>query len=322
MLEKISNPIRRELELFENEYALQFQSKSDSLFPFLCYINQEKGKRIRPILFFLSQGLIGSPTLESICVAVLLEILHTATLIHDDIVDGSFVRRGKKTPNALWGNKVSVLLGDYLLAKVLLLGVKVQWNGVMEIIAKVVMDMGHGELRQVVIGSTSEYINENEYYQIIKDKTAALFQATCELGGLVLHASQEEKSRLSQFGEYFGMSFQIRDDILDLTGYAEVMGKPSGQDIFNGKLTLPLILALTNVSKKEREQFFKRVESMKTENIKWILQFINSKKGIERAQTQSEIFAKKAIEILNTFKPSVYRESMEMLVMHDLKRIG
>ncbi|MCJ7697093.1 MAG: polyprenyl synthetase family protein, partial [Thermoplasmata archaeon] len=283
--------------------------------------NREKGKRIRPIIFFLSQGLVGSPSLESIRVAVLLEILHTATLIHDDIVDDSSVRRGKKTPNALWGNKVSVLLGDYLLAKVLLLGVKVQWNGVLEIISNVVMEMGRGELRQVIIGTT-EYINENEYYKIITDKTAALFQATCELGGLVLHASQAEKSRLNQFGEYFGMSFQIRDDILDLTGYTKLTGKPSGQDIFNGKITLPLILALGHASKEERERLFKKLDNIKNKNTKWILQFINSKKGIERAQTQSEIFAKKAIEILNTFKPSVYRESMEQLVMHDLKRVG
>ncbi|MBN2028882.1 polyprenyl synthetase family protein [bacterium] len=321
MVVKISDPVKVELELFEKEYESQFQPNSDFLIPLLEYVNQEKGKHIRPTLFFLVQGLIGKPNLKSIRIAVLLEMLHVATLIHDDVVDDSFFRRGRKTPNALWGNKVAVLLGDYLLAKVLSLGVEAPWKDVLKIISRVVMDMGRGELRQVVIGTTAKQIDEKEYYRIIKDKTAALFQATCELAGLIANGTQKERARLNRLGEYFGMSFQIRDDILDLTGKSELMGKPAGQDICNGKITLPIILALKHASEIEKQRFFKKLASEKEIDTEWIFDFVGRKKGIQRAQAQSALFADKAIAILSTFGSSIYRESIEKLVKHDLVRV-
>ncbi len=317
---KISDPVRTELELFEKEYECQFQPNSDFLIPLLKYTHKEKGKRIRPILFFLTQGLIDKPNSESVRIAVLLELLHTATLIHDDVVDHSLMRRGRKTPNAMWGNKVAVLLGDYLLAKVLALGVQTRWKDVLKIIAQVVMDMGKGELRQVVIGTTTQ-VDEKEYYRIIKGKTAALFQATCELAGLVANGTPKERSQLNRLGEYFGLSFQIRDDILDLTGQSKLMGKPAGQDIDNSKVTLPIILALKHASETEKKQFFKKFLDEKEKDAKWIFEFIDCKKGVQRAQIQSEQYANKAIDILSTFQSSIYRESIEKLVKHDLVRV-
>lgn len=321
MLEEIYNTLEKELASFEKVYSLQFQSDNVFLQPIFDYVGLERGKRLRPILFFLSQGLIHRPSLKYIKIAVLIELLHTATLIHDDVVDGSLERRGKRSLNAVWGDRVSVLLGDYLLAKVLSLAVEVKRKGVLEIISRVVMEMGRGELRQTVEGMVRR-VSVDEYFNIIREKTAGLFGAACELGGIVVSASVSEKNRLRQLGENFGMAFQIRDDILDFSGHTELMGKPVGQDVTNGKITLPLILALEGVSDEEKHRILQRLACATKKDGEWIRKFVKKRGGIGKAQEKAQVFLRRAMELLDSFKPSFYRERLERLVMHDLERVG
>ena len=321
ILDEISSPITEELQLFEREYHHQLSSDTDFLQPLLDYIRNSRGKRLRPILFFLSQGLMSRPNAESVKIAVLLELLHTATLIHDDVVDGSSERRGRKTMNAVWGNHISVLVGDYLLSKVLALGVKSGWEGILEVVSKVVMDMGKGELRQTLEG-IGKRLTVDEYFLIIREKTAGLFMAACELAGLVMTASPGEKNRLHRLGETFGMAFQIRDDILDFSGYSERMGKPVGQDVSNGRATLPFIMALEGATEEETRRVLQRFERGTDDDGDWIREFVKKRGGIEKAQEKVRHFIDQAEKILASFEPSIYRESLERLMAHNLESLG
>ena len=311
--------IAKELELFEKEYSLQLDSEKAFLQPLFYYIKQQRGKWLRPALFFLSQGLVDSPRPTTVQIAVLIELLHLATLLHDDVVDHSLVRRGKKTLNAVWNERISVLMGDYLLARVLSLGVEARRPEILEIISRVVVEMGEGELWEVLEGKNID-IPVEEYLRAIYQKTAVFFGAVCELGGLVISASFSEKERLRQFGEAFGMAFQIRDDILDFSGSAEFMGKPVGQDIDNGKITLPLIFALEKISPKGKKDISQRLKRKTEKDRRWIEEFVKERNGIRKSQEKAVVFTEKSIEILKTFPHSIYRESMEKLVTEDLER--
>jgi octaprenyl-diphosphate synthase len=320
-LEVISEPIADELDLFEEVYSQQFSADTALLQPILRYIGDEKGKRLRPTVFFLSQGLASRPNTDSITIAVLLELLHTATLLHDDVVDGSTERRGKRSVNDIWGNQVSVLLGDYLFAKVLALGVESQWPDVLRVVSRVVLNMGKGELRQN-LGEAESRVNVEAYFQSIREKTAGLFIAACDLGGLVVDANPDDRERLWELGESFGMTFQIRDDILDYSGTTENMGKPVGQDVSNGKITLPLILALDGRAKTERLSILQKLDRGTEDDVALIHDFVVKNKGVEKAQDKARIFAERAEKILSTFNPSIYRQTWQKLVAHDLERIA
>ena len=273
------------------------------------------------MLFFLTQGLVGRPDPDSVSIAVMIELLHTATLIHDDVVDHSPQRRGRKSLNALWGDRVSVLVGDYLFAKVLELGVEAGWDDVLRIVSKAVSDMGRGELREE-LQDDKRSSNVDEYYDRIRDKTSGFFSASCELGGLVVGAGEAEKARLREFGEMYGMAFQIRDDILDFSGYTDRMGKPVGQDVSNGRMTLPLILALSDATGEEKKKVLDGLEeaSVSKDDGRWIVRFVVERGGVDGAQQTALRFADEAVDILKTFGPSEYRDSLEMLVAYDLVR--
>ena len=318
-LDDLSFPIKNELLLFEEMYTLQFQTESSFLKPLLNHISQEKGKRLRPILFFLSQGLLRKPNPASVLTAVILELLHTASLIHDDIVDKSSVRRGKPTLNSLWGNHISVLLGDFLFAKVLQLGVSVPQREVLSVISDVVLDMGRGELRQMLT-SNERFATEEEYYQIAREKTGGLFSAACLLGGVMAGASMDEKKELEKFGGYFGTLFQIRDDILDFAGKSSLLGKPVGQDLINGKITLPLILAFDSVPQSEKQHIFKKILSSFHHDGEWLKKFVKETGGIQNAQKKAQFFSERALALLNRFNHSVYRDSLKKIVAYQLKR--
>ena len=320
-LKKMIRPVAKELELFEKEYLYQLSSDTDFLRPLLKYVQGGKGKRLRPVLFFLSQGLIAQPNPESVKIAALLELLHTATLIHDDVVDDSAERRGKKTLNMVWGNHISILFGDYLLAKVLILGVQSDWREALEIIAKVSMNMGKGELRQTIQGIEKKFSGD-EYFRIIREKTAYLFMAACELAAVVVKTTEKERARLCQLGENFGMAFQIRDDILDFSGHSDEMGKPMGQDMSNGKVTLPLIMAFEDAAEGDRRRVMQKFIRNTEDDREWIQEFVKKKGGIGKAQEKARNFVEHAREALMTFEPSIYRESLEELMTFDLERMG
>jgi octaprenyl-diphosphate synthase len=317
---KIIGCIQQELELFEKEYKKQFMVDDATMQPILDYIAQKSGKRIRPVLFFLSQGLLGKPVSESVLLAVMIELLHTASLIHDDVVDSSQQRRGADTLNAVWDNKISVLLGDYLLAKVLQIGVSLQYEGVMDLLSDVVIRMGKGEL-QHIIKNEDESLSVQEYLSIVRNKTAGLFSAACVLGGMAVSASPVQKKRFNHLGKSIGISFQIRDDILDLNGSLRQMGKPAGQDLFNGTITLPLICAVQEARARGETIRYSDIKSQFLMEENWLFKFLDRFKGIEMAQRQAKQFTDEALRILQQFKPSIYREALEELIHYDRVRV-
>ncbi len=320
-LEEISRTVSKEIEIFRREYRGNFATDAPFLEPVLSYIVQTDGKYIRPIIFFLSQGLISTPRIDSVKIPVLLELVHTASLLHDDVVDRSPVRRGRKTINTVWDNKISVLTGDYLLARVLSLIDEINSSDVLRIVSRLVTHMSRGELRQALDGNIDRMDEEN-YIQIIYEKTAGLFEAACELAGIAANGSEDEIERLRLLGKYFGIIFQIRDDILDFTGYPKEMGKPVGQDLGDGKMTLPFIVAMRRASGVERREVAARLRRGSKADIDWIYELIKRYDGVEGAQKRARRFVESAIDVLFKFNPSVYRESMEKLIYLDLERVG
>lgn len=307
-LEQIIDPVKDELKIFESKYRSQFSSKVEFLQPLLNYLKTCSGKRMRPLLFLLSQGLISKPDVDTLDIAVLLELLHTATLVHDDVVDESTQRRNKKTMNALWGDKTAVLLGDYLFAKVLELGVKIEKFYVLDIIAKVVGQMSRGELRQIIKDDKKQ---EDIYFQIINEKTACLFGAASMLGGAVKSASADVKNKLKRFGELFGMVFQIRDDILDFSGKSELLGKPAGQDIAEGRFTLPLIIVYNKIKPQERKYMHGLIYGNPEKNKKILIDFVKRHDGIKIANKKVDEISQEALLILKIFDPSPYKDAIE-----------
>lgn len=321
MQTKIINCIHEELELFEKEYKKQFMVDDAAMQPILNYVTQKRGKRIRPVLFFLSQGLIRKPVSESVLLAVMIELLHTASLIHDDVVDNSKKRRGAKTLNAVWNNKISVLVGDYLFARVLQVGVSLHYKGVMDLLSNVVIRMGKGEL-QHIIQNENESMSVEEYLSIVRNKTAGLISAACVLGGTAVSASSVQKKALSYLGESIGISFQIRDDILDLNGSLHRMGKPAGQDLLNGTITLPLICAMQEARAQGEKIRYADIKSKFIMEENWLFEFLNRFRGIEMAQNKARQFTDEALLILKQFKPSIYRDTLEELIHYDMVRVA
>jgi octaprenyl-diphosphate synthase len=275
-----------------------------------------RGKRLRPIVFFLVQGLFSKPDERSLEIAVLIELLHTATLIHDDVIDGSMERRGSDTLNAVWGDRISVLMGDLLLAKVLQLGVRSPWPGVLETIAPVVHSMVTAELRHEM-EPPDGHQSEAFYFRIISDKTAGLFSAAAILGGIVKEASEDRIERLRLLGSLYGTAFQIRDDILDVTGSPDIMGKPRGQDALNGRWTLPLLMARKQAGVRERKALSERMGTKKPQDSAWIHDFIIRHQGVPEALRKCDHIVKDAVEILRGFDDSIYRKSL-MALLNDV----
>lgn len=316
---RFTHSIHEEIAAFEKAYSEQLQPEAPFLGELISHIGKGRGKRLRPILFFLSQGLVSRPSVGTARIAVLLELLHTATLIHDDVLDNSSDRRGFPTLNALWGERVSILMGDYLFAKVLQLGVDTDRPEILRIIARAVKDMGRGELWQTLKGN-DEGLTPEEYYDLIRDKTAGLFSAACELGGIAAGADPDQIERLRLIGEGFGLAFQIRDDVLDLTGIEERLGKPVGQDVTNGKMTLPCILALQDADEDERGIIMDHFKKASNESVRCIVQFIKEREGVEKALEEARRWIAGVNDRIESFSPSVYRESLKELVLFGLRR--
>jgi octaprenyl-diphosphate synthase len=247
------------------------------------YIVRRKGKGLRPLLVILSAKLLGRPNKNTYIVASLVEILHTATLVHDDVVDDAHIRRNFPSINAIWKNKVSVLMGDYLLAKSLISATETGSLQIMNILAVTAKRLSKGELFQIE-KSRRLNITEAEYYQLISDKTAALISACCELGALTVDASDEDREKIKRYGESLGLAFQIKDDLLDYQSTAPVLGKPVGSDLKEKKITLPLILALENAPENERSSVIKGLKKgVNSQEVRQIIRFCEKYDGINRA---------------------------------------
>jgi len=309
-IDNIKKPIIAEMQLFANTFKEALKTDNSLLLSVNEYVLQKSGKQLRPMIVLLSAKMCGVINLASINAALSLELLHTATLIHDDVVDDTLERRGKPSVNAKWTNKIAVLSGDYIFAKSLECGTNTDSLAVMKSISEMGKQLSDGELLQLENNTISDASEEN-YFTIIRKKTALLFATCAEVGGISVNASVEQLQHLRNFGEYMGLCFQIKDDVFDYIDDIEI-GKPTGNDIRDGKVTLPLINALQNCTPEERNEIVSLLDNkdFSAENVQKITLFTLQKGGVDYAISQMAEYKNKAIEELNGFADSEMKQSL------------
>ncbi len=319
-LTKIKAPILDEMESFESHFRDSMKSQVPLLDKITHYIIKRKGKQMRPMFVFLSAKLFADTTEKTYIAASLIELLHTATLVHDDVVDESYQRRGFFSINALWKNKIAVLVGDYLLSKGLLLSVDNNGFDLLRIVSDSVRKMSEGELLQIEKARRLD-IEEPIYFDIIRKKTATLIASCCATGAASVGESAETIEKMHQFGEYTGIAFQIKDDLFDY-GSGEDIGKPVGIDIKEKKMTLPLIYALNNCSKSEKRKVINIIKnkSEEVDKVQEVIDFVVKSGGIEYATEKMYEYRKMALDILHQFPDKEARQSLEELVMYTTER--
>ncbi len=319
--EQIKDPIYEEMEHFEQKFSDSMSSKVALLNRITHFIVNRKGKQMRPMFVFLTAKLLGGGkvTERTYRGASVIELIHTATLVHDDVVDDSNQRRGFFSINALWKNKIAVLVGDYLLSKGLLLCIHNEDFDLLKIISVAVREMSEGELLQIEKARNLD-ITEEIYFEIIRQKTATLLAACCAMGALSVSDDKEAVEQMRIFGELLGIAFQIKDDLFD---YGETkIGKPTGIDIKEQKMTLPLIYTLNNVSSKERKWLIHSVKKYNTDKkrVKEVVQLVKDSGGLDYAQKRMETYRTEALDILMTFPKNAYRDSLELMVNYVITR--
>lgn len=319
-LDEIKYPIRKEMDEFELKFRKAMESSVPLLDRIMHYIVKRKGKQMRPMFVFLSAGVNGGITESTYRAASLIELLHTATLVHDDVVDDSNLRRGFFSINALWKNKIAVLVGDYLLSRGLLLSVEHEEFELLKIVSTAVRKMSEGELLQIEKARKLD-INEEIYYDIIQAKTASLIASCCATGASSVKASKESVTSMHDFGQAVGIAFQIKDDLFDYE-QAEQTGKPRGIDIKEHKMTLPLIYALNNSSSKDKRFIINTVKSYSDDKarVEQVINMVMAAGGLKYAKEKMHQYQDQAFNILNTFPASVYKDSLEQLVRFTTER--
>ncbi|NNC49845.1 MAG: polyprenyl synthetase family protein [Flaviramulus sp.] len=321
IVEQIKQPIEYEMDLFEQKFQLSMASKVALLNRITHYIVNRKGKQMRPMFVFLvakmvSNGEVSERTYRG---ASVIELIHTATLVHDDVVDVSNRRRGFFSVNALWKNKIAVLIGDYLLSKGLLLSIDNNDFDLLKIISIAVREMSEGELLQIEKARKLD-ITEDVYYEIIRQKTATLIAACCSLGAASVKPESNHVETMRKFGELIGMSFQIKDDLFD---YGDTqIGKPTGIDIKEQKMTLPLIYVLNKASKKDKSWL---INSIKNHNkdakrVKDVIAFVKDNGGLDYAISKMNQFQEEALLLLKKYPESKYKNSLELMVNYVIDR--
>lgn len=318
---QIKQPILTEMELFEKKFYESMSSKVALLNRITYYIVNRKGKQMRPMFVFLtakmlSGGTVNERTYRGACV---IELIHTATLVHDDVVDDSNRRRGFFSINALWKNKIAVLVGDYLLSKGLLLSIDHGDFDLLRIISVAVREMSEGELLQIEKARRLD-ITEAIYYEIIRQKTATLIAACCALGAKSVSDDEVQVETMRKFGELIGMAFQIKDDLFDYTD--EAIGKPTGIDIKEQKMTLPLIYALNNCSSKEKSWCINSIKNHNKDKkrVKEVIQFVKDKNGLTYAEQKMAQFQQEALALIQNFPNSTYKDSLVLMVNYVIER--
>jgi octaprenyl-diphosphate synthase len=315
----IKKPIAADIDVFEQRFKASMQSSVPLLDRITHYIVKRKGKQIRPMFVFFSAGVCGGITDATHRGAALVELLHTASLVHDDVVDNSYQRRGFFSINALWKNKIAVLVGDFLLSKGLLLSVEHNDFALLKIVSEAVRQMSEGELLQIEKVRRMD-ISEDVYYDVIRQKTASLLASCCASGASSAGADAETVEKMRLFGEKTGIAFQIKDDMFDFG--TDDVGKPVGIDIKEKKVTLPLIYALNNCDGAEKKKMINLVKNHNDdpEKISAIIVFVNQRGGLQYAETQMKKYQEEAFAILNTFPDSDARRGLEQLVRFTTER--
>lgn len=306
--------INNELKIFEARFREAMRGEVPILKHILRYIVKRKGKQLRPMFVLLSARLCGEINEPAYRAASLVELLHTATLVHDDVVDDSLERRGFFSTFALWKAKANILIGDYLLAKGLLLSLDHNDYRVLHILSDAVRKMSEGELLQMQ-KARGLNLSEEVYYEIIRNKTASLLASACAAGAWSSSSNEEMTERLRLFGEKTGMAFQIKDDLFDYA--SENVGKPTGNDIKEKKLTLPLIYTLNNTDKATRRKIIYIVKNNNRDKqkVQWVIDQVKAAGGIDYAIEKMNAFKKEAIEILHSFPESPARQGLEDMVL-------
>ncbi len=310
-----TNLIRHELQIFETRFKEAVRSQAPFLNHILRYIVKRKGKQLRPMFVLLSAKMCGEINDASYRAASLVELLHTATLVHDDVVDDSMERRGFFSVYAMWKAKATVLIGDYLLAKGLLVSLENNDFRVLQILSDAVRKMSEGELLQIQKARTLN-IKEEIYYEIIRNKTASLLASACAAGAWSSSNDEAMTEKTHEFGEKTGMAFQIKDDLFDYA--SENIGKPTGNDIKEKKLTLPLIYTLNQVDKETRRKIIYIVKNNNRdkEKVKWVIDKVTETGGITYAVGKMNEFKNQALAILHEFRATPKRQGLEDMVLY------
>ncbi|MBB5619897.1 octaprenyl-diphosphate synthase [Pedobacter cryoconitis] len=318
-INQIKKPIAADIAVFEEKFKASMHSDAPLLDRITHYIVKRKGKQIRPMFVFFAAKLCGGIIESTHRGAALVELLHTATLVHDDVVDNAYERRGFFSINALWKNKIAVLVGDYLLAKGLLLSVNNNEFRLLQIVSEAVKQMSEGELLQIEKVRRMD-IGEELYFDVIRQKTASLIASCCACGAASAGADDETIERMRLFGEKVGIAFQIKDDTFDFG--TDDVGKPLGIDIKEKKVTLPLIYALNRADKAEKKKMINLVKNHNDEpaKIQQIIDFVNEKQGVHYANEKMAQYQQEAFDILYTFEESEARTGLEQLVRYTTER--
>ncbi len=320
-VEQIKLPIQHEMELFEEKFKASMLTKVPLLNRITYYIVRRKGKQMRPMFVFLIAKMVSDGGFDERTYrgASVIELIHTATLVHDDVVDDSNRRRGFFSINALWKNKIAVLVGDFLLSKGLLLSIDNEDFDILKLISIAVREMSEGELLQIEKARKLD-ITEAVYFEIIRQKTATLIAACCAIGAASVGASQEVVQQMRKFGEYIGIAFQIKDDLFDYS--EEKIGKPTGIDIKEQKMTLPLIYVLNTCSDKDKKWLINSVKKYNTDKkrVKQVISFVKQNGGITYTTNKMNDYKNKALAILENFPTSEYKTSLLQMIDYVVAR--
>jgi octaprenyl-diphosphate synthase len=315
----VQNVIGEELNIFEKKFADSVKSHAPLLDRIMKYIIKRKGKQLRPMFVFLSAKLNAPINESTYRAAALVELLHTATLVHDDVVDESLERRGFFSINAIWKNKIAVLVGDYLLSKGLLLSTENSDFEHLKIVSEAVKQMSEGELLQIE-KSRNLNLDEAIYFEIIRNKTASLLSAACAVGAWTTSNDEAITSRMKAFGEKVGIAFQIKDDLFDYG--TDDIGKPTGNDIKEKKLTLPLIYTLNNIEKSKKRELINIVknENNNPKRVRYLVDTVVANGGIKYAQDKMYFYRDESLQLLYEFPEGEVRQALEKLVRYTTDR--
>jgi octaprenyl-diphosphate synthase len=319
-MQEYTEPVRADLEAFDCGLADFLRGDSPLISSIARHLLKSRGKRIRPVFLFLSSRAADCFTEQSVKASLAIELIHTATLLHDDVVDESEMRRGIETVNVQWTNLISVLMGDYLFAKAFRIMVETGSLGLMQAISRATERVSVGELRQ--IEETGNYaLSEEEYLTVIADKTASLFTVSCEAGPILVGQKGSDRTRMATFGEKVGTAFQIADDLLDFVGDPTVTGKELGNDVLTGKVTLPLIYALRKAGKSGRQEMIKYMKSGDVEEaFGRVYEFVVEHGGIDYAYRRAGELANQGLDAISRLKKTAYVDSLVNMVEFTTRR--
>jgi len=312
-MNEYTGPIKGDLDQFNTKLNDYLQGDSPLITSIARHLLKSRGKRIRPVFLFLSSRAADNFTKYSVDASLAIELIHTATLLHDDVVDESELRRGRQTVNAQWTNLISVLMGDYLFAKAFRIMVEANSIELMGAISRATERVAVGELRQ--IEETGNYdLSEEEYLSIIADKTASLFAVSCETGPILKNRVKRERARFADFGEKVGTAFQMADDLLDFVGDAEITGKEPGNDVLTGKVTLPLIFSLKKAKPASRREIIKYLRDGHDDTFETIHNFVTESGGIDYTYRKASELSQRGLDSISSVSNSVYFECLQDMV--------